>query len=85
MKGRMLRIGLVALPAFAILTGLAWAADVNINVGAPDQSAPVVVQPSQPSVIGQPSQAPSVAGQPPPATVIPTQPGSAVIVAPGPA
>lgn len=57
MRERMLRICLVAAPAVAVLVPSAWAADVNISVGAPGQSAPVVVQPAQPSTVVQPSPA----------------------------
>jgi hypothetical protein len=68
MNGRILGVTLVVVLAIGILAGPGRAADVTINVGPPDQSAPAVVQPSQPSVVVQPAQgapAPIVAPGPP--------------------
>jgi hypothetical protein len=80
MKPGMLRSALVAVPAFAVLTGSASAADVNVIV--PRESAPVVIEPSQPAYsppysYGQPSYAPPA---PPSVVVQPSQPS--VIVQP---
>ena len=60
MRVPILETILVAVPACFTLAGPAAAADVNVNVGTPDQSTSVVVHPP-----GPPSQ-PSVVVQPPP-------------------